>query len=138
MPRRSSRMAWGRTLAEIATLAFGGEGRRGYACSTSRTAGPNTPAAAEKPIVLLTTPGLFQERWKPRVFNGRLLRPPCPRGCRRLGPARGGLKPNRFAAQAGSVYFLNQPLTRGPKPSATTRATQQGWGCYLKGVWTDA
>ncbi|MCL4203600.1 MAG: hypothetical protein KJ000_13940 [Pirellulaceae bacterium] len=52
--------------------------------------------------------------------------------------ARGGPKPNRFAAQAGSTYFLNEPLHPWPETlSDNDRDAQQGWGCYLKGVWTD-
>jgi CRISPR-associated protein Cmr3 len=51
--------------------------------------------------------------------------------------ARGGPKPNRFAAQAGSTYFLDQPLDPWPGTlSDRPRDQQQGWGCYLKGVWT--
>lgn len=130
-------------LAEIATLAFGGEGRRVRLCVLDEPYRwpEHVPAAAEKPIVLLTTPGLFQERWKPRALNGRLLAAAVPGADAVSGwdLARGGPKPNRFAAQAGSVYFLNQPLDPWPETfSDDPRDAQQGWGCYLKGVWTDA
>jgi len=52
--------------------------------------------------------------------------------------ARGGPKPSRFAAPAGSVYFTRQSIT--PRPASLADDPfdrQQGWGAYLKGVWTD-
>lgn len=129
-------------LAEIATLAFGGEGRRVRlrVLDEPYRWPEHVPGGAEKPIVLLTTPGLFQERWKPRAVNGRLLAAAVPGAVAVSGwdLARGGPKPNRFAVQAGSTYFLNQPLDPWPETlSDDPRDAQQGWGCYLKGVWTD-
>ena len=52
--------------------------------------------------------------------------------------ARGGPKRTRFAAAAGSVYFLkalpeNLPETLSDNPEDGA----QGWGCYVKGVWLD-
>lgn len=130
-------------LAEIATLAFGGEGRRVRLCVLDEPFRwpEQAPAGSQKPMLLLTTPGLFQEQWKPRALNGHLLAAAVPGADAVSGwdLARGGPKPNRFATQAGSTYFLNQPLDSCPETlSDGPRDAQQGWGCYLKGVWTDA
>jgi CRISPR-associated protein Cmr3 len=127
----------------IKTLAFGGEGRRvavhvlvqAYQWPEQMPAG-----AKQKPLLLLTTPGFFAERWKPAALNGRLLAAAVPGAVAVSGwdLARGGPKPNRFAAQAGSTYFLNEPLNPWPDAlSDNDFDRQQGWGCYLKGVWTD-
>jgi CRISPR/Cas system CMR-associated protein Cmr3 (group 5 of RAMP superfamily) len=52
--------------------------------------------------------------------------------------ARCGPKPARFAAAAGSVYFLHQLPTNLPEVLSDLKEDrQQGWGCYAQGVWTD-
>ncbi len=131
----------------IETLAFGGEGRRVRVHSLERPFPWPEQAPArrgEKPLVLLITPGLFRESWKPAALNGRLVAAAVPGSVAVSGwdLARGGPKPNRFAAQAGSVYFLDQfpnnDLTLLPDSLADRPDDQaQGWGCYLKGVWID-
>jgi len=131
----------------IETLAFGGEGRRVRVQTLNRPfAWPEQSSAdpKHKPLVLLTTPGLFRESWKPAALNGRLLAAAVPGSTAVSGwdLARGGPKPNRFAALAGSVYFLdrfpNDDLTLLPDSLADRPDDQaQGWGCYLKGVWID-
>ena len=67
------------------------------------------------------------------------LRLPCPDPWRcPAGTWRGGPKPNRFAAQCGSTYFLDKPIEPWPETFSESDADRlQGWGCYLKGVWTD-
>jgi CRISPR-associated protein Cmr3 len=130
-------------FGDITTLAFGGEGRR-VAVHVLRQAyqwpEPRPAGAGQKPMLLLTTPGFFAERWRPAALNGRLVAAAVPGADPVSGwdLARGGPKPNRFAAQAGSTYFLNEPLNPWPDAlSDNDFDRQQGWGCYLKGVWTD-
>jgi CRISPR-associated protein Cmr3 len=130
-------------FGDIKTLAFGGEGRRvGVRVLDQAYQWPEqTPiGAGQKPLVLLTTPGFCAARWKPAALNGRLVAAAVPGAVPASGwdLARGGPKPNRFAVQAGSTYFLNEPLNPWPESlSDTDFDRQQGWGCYLKGVWTD-
>lgn len=125
-----------------ATLPLGGEGRR---VAVRKITGWNWPHAVpanskQKPLLVLTTPGLFQERWRPRVLGGHLLAAAVPGAVAVSGwdLARNGPKPNRFAAAAGSVYFLDSLPDNLPDALSDDPEDQaQGWGCYLKGVWTD-
>lgn len=127
----------------IQTLPFGGEGRRVRFQMLEQAFSwpePAVPQEGHKPLVLLITPGLFAARWRPAVFDGGLLAAAVPGSVAVSGwdLARGGPKPNRFAALAGSTYFLNEPLHPWPETlSDNDRDAQQGWGCYLKGVWID-
>lgn len=125
------------------TVSFGGEGRRARVHVLERPwswpAAENSDAGG-KPLVVLTTPGLFRQRWYPGAFDGRLAAAAVPGNQPVSGwdLARGGPKPTRFAAQAGSVYFLNESLEDWPAAlSDDAFDQQQGWGCYLTGVWTD-
>lgn len=135
--------AAGSALAGIETVAFGGEGRRVRVQTLDRPFSwpAQMPAGqGQKPLLLLTTPGLFREAWKPAALHGRLVAAAVPGSVPVSGwdLARGGPKPNRFAAQAGSVYFLDESLYPWPETlSDHARDAQQGWGCYLKGVWID-
>jgi CRISPR-associated protein Cmr3 len=52
--------------------------------------------------------------------------------------ARGGPKPTRFAVPAGSVYFLDEFMTDAiDNLSEGEDDLLAGYGCCLKGVWTD-
>jgi len=139
LPREADRAAF----AGIATLTFGGEGRRVRVQTLDRPFSWPEQAPVgrgQKPLLLLTTPGLFREAWKPAAVDGRLVAAAVPGSVAVSGwdLARGGPKPNRFAAQAGSVYFLPESLHPWPETlSDSERDAQQGWGCYLKGVWID-
>ncbi len=130
-------------LDTIKTLPLGGEGRRVRSTMLRETYRWPEPASHEgnrKPLLVLTTPGCFTAGWRPAVLNGQLLAAAVPGSLSVSGwdLARGGPKPNRFAAQAGSVFFLNEPLDPWPETlSDNDRDAQQGWGCYLKGVWID-
>jgi CRISPR-associated protein Cmr3 len=130
-------------VAGIDTLPLGGEGRR-VAVRVQQPMwqwpDPKPNGPRDKPLLVLTTPGLFKERWRPEVLKDRLLAAAVPGGLAVSGwdLARGGPKPNRFAAVAGSVYFLDSlppDLPEALSDRADDRA--QGWGCYVKGVWTD-
>ncbi len=130
-------------LAGLQTMAFGGEGRRVRVENVDPWPWDEyepRASANQRPLLLLTTPGFFAGRWKPQRLNGALLAAAVPGalGVSGWDLARGGPKPNRFAAQAGSTYFLDQPLDPWPKALSYHQPDQQqGWGCYLKGVWTD-
>lgn len=132
-------------LGSIDTLAFGGEGRRVRVARVEPFPWheyERHPSANERPLLLLTTPGIFKARWRPDALDGRLLAAAVPGSVPVSGwdLARAGPKPTRFAAQAGSVYFLDEypKNDRNSLPESLADDDQaQGWGCYLKGVWTE-
>ncbi len=94
----------------------------------------------QKPLVVLTTPCAFQAGWKPSLLANHLVAAAVPGSLAFSGwdLARGGPKPTRFAVPAGSTYFLEQvPNDWPPSLAESEDEQQQGWGCYLTGVWTD-
>jgi CRISPR-associated protein Cmr3 len=128
-------------LAVLHTLALGGEGKRVAVQQTPRFEWGEKVDRTARPFLMLTTPGLFEASWKPKVLDGRIIAAASP------GPvplsgwdlAKRGPKPTRFAAAPGTIYFLDQlpdnlpaSLCDSPEDGA------QGYGCYVKGVWTDA
>ena len=118
--------------------ASSGGGQR-PAAADGTPPGP-TPTGQKKPFLLLITPGLFAAGWLPGCLRGRLAGAVVPGEWAVSGwdLARGGPKPTRFAAPPGSVYFLNEPVESLPESlSDRPEDRQQGWGCYLQGVWTD-
>jgi len=129
-------------LADLTALRLGGEGRRVAVRAVDPIGWPEAgPTGNQKPLLLLTTPGLFQGRWRPGSLAGQLVAAavPTPVAVSGWDLARGGPKPTRFAAPAGSVYFLDSltaslPDTLSDKPEDR----ELGWGCYVQGVWTDA
>jgi CRISPR-associated protein Cmr3 len=130
-------------LDELSPLPLGGEGR--HVVVERLTAPFDWPAAHpvgnnQKPLVLLTTPSAFQAGWRPRALDGRLVAAAVPGSLAFSGwdLARGGPKPTRFAVPAGSTYFLESIPIEWPQTLAESdEERQQGWGCYLTGVWTD-
>ncbi|HVC96168.1 MAG TPA: type III-B CRISPR module-associated Cmr3 family protein [Pirellulales bacterium] len=155
-------------LDGIDSLAFGGEGRRVALQTMKPFDWPSALPLSAKPksFLLLTTPGMFAGRWKPAVLGERIVAAAVPGDVPVSGwdMALGGPKPTRFAAAAGSVYFLDGEFDHvaefariqasGGAPTSGTiagsaapesalslsddpRDARQGWGCYLKGVWTD-
>ncbi len=134
-----------KALERLAVLALGGEGRRARVTVLPEPfAWPSAPATS-RTLLLLTTPGLFQERWRPGCLGPpRLAAAAVPGAVAFSGwdLARGGPKRTRFAAGAGSVYFLDGTPAGLPSdaPSLCDAAEDRalGWGCYLKGAWNDA
>lgn len=130
----------------VDTLAFGGEGRR---VAVQRLDHPYDWRALEpqsdrkasgKPLLVLTTPGMFDLPWCPNVIRNRVTAASVPAGVAVSGwdLARGGPKPNRSAVPPGSVYFLSEWIESLPDSLADQLLDrQQGWGCYLTGVWND-
>lgn len=129
-------------LDELQAMSIGGEGR--YA-TVRRLARPFpwprvTPTGKQKPLILLTTPCPFQGGWKPQSLAQQIIAAAVPGSIPFSGwdLANRCPKPTRFAAQPGSVYYLDSL----PEPEATSLAEtdderQLGWGCCLTGVWTD-
>lgn len=98
------------------------------------------PQNGQKPLVVLTTPGIFEDGWSPRCLAGELVAAAVPGEVAVSGwdLVRRGPKPTRFAASAGSVYFLERlPETLSDPLSDKPLDQQQGWGCFLQGVWND-
>lgn len=131
-------VAWDR----LGTLHFGGEARRVAVRPLPKPfEWPRAlPAGAQKPLLLLTTPGLFDEGWQPRCLLGFLAAAAVPGEVALSGwdLARGGPKPTRFAAAAGSVYFLESLPPHLPSLlSDHEDDRRQGWGHFAQGVWHD-
>jgi CRISPR-associated protein Cmr3 len=118
-------------------VALGGEGRRAMARRVTPFRWPE--AGVESPgqgaLYLLTTPGLFSGGWDPGCLPLLAAAVPGHLAVSGWDLARGGPKPNRFAAQAGSVYFLEQPLEPRRESLCTGEDAVLGWGSILQGVW---
>lgn len=126
----------------ITTISLGGEGRRAKVTVVPRFDWPSVKPTVPKPRPLLfqTTPGIYDAGWMPACLRGRLVAAAMPGAVAVSGwdLARGSPKPTRFAAAAGSVYFLNElpnNLPEGLSDQAIDR--QQGWGCFIQGAWND-
>ncbi len=141
-----------KTLRQIHVLRWGGESRNVLCQPVETPCGwPRVPPAnGQKPMLLLTTPGLFAQGWRPACLATVLVAAAVPGESAVSGwdLARGGPKPARFAAASGSVYFLEKlpellpDCEQLPEPlpkclSDLEEDRQQGWGCYAEGVWTD-
>lgn len=129
-------------LPETAIIALGGEGRRALITRADPVAWPSKPGASagDQRLLLLTTPGLFDGGWKPSALAPLAAAVPDYVAVSGWDLARGGPKPNRFAAAAGSVFFFNQPLA-APATAGSLCAGDDaalGWGSYLEGTWSYA
>ncbi|MCS7304968.1 MAG: hypothetical protein NZ602_07660 [Thermoguttaceae bacterium] len=129
-------------LRQIHCLRWGGESRNVLLHVLQQPCRwPNhQPTDGQKPLLLLTTPGLFQQGWLPSCLQEHLVAAAVPGETAVSGwdLARGGPKPARFAAAAGSVYFLEKIPDQLPEAlSDLEEDRQQGWGCFVQGVWTD-
>jgi CRISPR-associated protein Cmr3 len=89
----------------------------------------------------LITPGLFEVGWRPAALERALLAAavPSPIPVSGWSVPRGGPLRTRFAAPAGSVYFLD-PSCQSPNDSDVLSDERedraQGWGVALKGAWS--
>lgn len=136
-------------LAGIQTLAFGGEGRRVALRKAARASFPEVNVAAnsqQRPCLYLTTPGLFAAQpaspyaAEPAWLHAQIVASAVSGAVAVSGwdLAKGGPKPNRFAAAAGSVYFFDQLPDALPGSLCDAESDRRaGWGHYLKGVWND-
>ncbi len=128
-------------LDSVDLVSFGGEGRKAVLKPVAPVKWPN-PAIrpGQKSFYLLTTPAFFAGRWVPAALRGKIVGAAVGDGLPVSGwdLARGGPKPTRFAAPAGSVYFVDQQVTETIENlSEGEEDLLAGYGCCLKGVWTD-
>lgn len=122
---------------EPTTLPLGGEGRRVILKRQQPVQWPQVAASdGNKPLLLLTSPGLFNG-WRPERLKGNLLGAVVPGYVAVSGwdLARKGPKPARFAVAAGSVYFLKEDLDLSDGSLCEGEDATLGWGTFLKGVW---
>lgn len=121
----------------VPTLALGGQGRR---VRVTRQARPSWPARSPvnhgRRMLVLTTPGLFVEGWRPRGLAPVAAAVPGHVAFSGWDLARNGPKPTRFAASAGSVLFFDAPPTvAGSSLCDEAEDGLVGWGSYLEGNW---
>lgn len=95
---------------------------------------PDSPPSGRR-LLLLTTPGLFDGGWKPNALSPVAAAVPGYQAVSGWDLARIGPKPTRFAAAAGSVYFLDEKTDPLPTTLCAADDATVGWGCYLEGVW---
>lgn len=132
-------------FADETVITLGGEGRRVRAslatCKSEKSLEHATSDRREgKPLLLLTTPGIFEAGWMPKYLEDAIIAAAVPGHVAVSGwdLAKGGPKPTRFAAPAGSVYFLDSPVVDLPEAlSDDPEDRRQAWGCYVEGVWSD-
>ncbi len=87
-------------------------------------------------MLVLTTPGLFAEGWRPRSLNPVAAAVPSHVAFSGWDLARNGPKPTRFAAAAGSVLFFDTPpQLPGLSLCDDAEDGRLGWGCFLEGIW---
>jgi len=131
--------AWlGEVSAGPVTIPLGGQGRQVILRRNQPISWPEVEDVNGQPrLLLLTSPGIFSEGWLPRGISPIAAAVPGHVAVSGWDLARRGPKPNRFAVQAGSVYFLQEPLA--PKPASLCEGEDAtlGWGTYLEGVWND-
>jgi len=128
-------------LCQEAVLDFGGEGRKVRMQPVPRFSWPEAPAPENgRVLLLLTSPAVFAQRWRPRLPADTRLIAAAVNGYEAFSGwdlARGGPKPTRFAVRAGSVYFLES--SSGQFPSCSLAESDEdrrlGYGCVVQGVW---
>jgi CRISPR-associated protein Cmr3 len=120
-----------------APVHFGGEGRHVRITElTTSFKWPQAELTGGKALWVLATPGLFGG-WKPKLQYGANLHAAAvgsPVAVSGWDVARGGPKPTRFAAPAGSVYMTEGPA--GPPACPEDEDNAQGWGFALRGRWS--
>jgi CRISPR-associated protein Cmr3 len=128
-------------LGEETLLDLGGEGRKVRVYPVKRFDWPAVPVPQNgRVLLLLTTPAVFAERWRPKLPEGMRLVAAAVSGYEAFSGwdlALGGPKPTRFAVPVGSVYFLES--VNGQSTSGSLAESDEdrrlGWGCALQGVW---
>jgi len=123
--------------AEATPLPLGGEGRHVALKRVDPIAWPSArPNGAQGALLVLTTPAFFADGWRPPNLGLTSAAVPGYVAVSGWDLARGGPKPNRFAAPAGSVYFLNQVPEPMPDSLCEGEDAALGWGVFLQGVWS--
>jgi CRISPR-associated protein Cmr3 len=128
-----------KALNQPVDLPLGGEGRRVLLTADSPAELPSAkPSGKQKPLLVLLSPGLFGGAI-PKALNGSLVAAAVPGEVAVSGwdMAKGGPKPCRFAAAAGSVYFLDNPLNPPGAWRQYSEDAELGWGTFAEGVWNN-
>lgn len=121
-------------------LPLGGEARRAI---VRRARAHDWPAASGDAghgrLVLLTAPAPFGG-WRPPSLPPIAAAVPGYLPISGWDLARGGPKPNRFAVEAGSVYFVDRNTKLSNRGGSLCRGEDAavGWGTYVEGVWNYA
>lgn len=121
-------------------LAIGGEARRAIVRRTASPArSPATSHAFDGKLALLTTPAPFGN-WAPPGLTPVAAAMPGHVAVSGWDLARGGPKPNRFAAPAGSVYYFNDATALDSRGGSlcTGEDAAIGWGAFIEGGWNYA
>ena len=122
-------------------LPLGGEARRVIIRRSPNThCWPKAPAeGGDGRLLLLTTPAPVGG-WRPPRLSLVAAAVSGHVPVSGWDMARGGPKPNRFAVQAGSVYFCDEDadLSNDSDSLCTGEDAAVGWGTYLEGVWNHA
>jgi CRISPR-associated protein Cmr3 len=124
-------------FARDTTLPLGGQGRRVRVTRLKHLADwPKPPSGDGRCVLVLTTPGVFADGWKPAALAPIAAAVPGHVPFSGWDLARGGPKLTRFAAAAGSVFFFDSP----PSVSGSSLCDGEddrlgGWGSYLEGTW---
>ncbi|MCA9674726.1 MAG: hypothetical protein KC464_06790 [Myxococcales bacterium] len=115
------------------------EGRRASVRVVRPVAWPERSAPGKGAVVVLTTPGLFAAAWHPQRLGDTLLAAAVPASLPVSGwnMAAGAPKPTRFAAVAGSTYFVSDSNLTAPSLADVAADAADGWGCYVKGSFAD-
>ncbi len=117
------------------TLPFGGEHR----CVTVQVVAPVVwpepdLAPNARRLVLLTSPGFFDEGWKPSILRCTAAAVPAHEAFSGWDLALRAPRPTRFAAAAGSVYFLEAGAA-APASLCAPDDARIGFGSYLTGSY---
>ncbi len=134
-------------VRDLEVLRFGGEGRRVTVQTQDPFVHPTAPpdVCGDGVLLVLTTPGYLgnAEPLATGEHPHLLNKPPLAAAVSAFSGysgwdlAVGGPKPNRFAAAAGSVFFLDHDVPEPAEQQLTNDEldARNGWGCFLKGVW---
>ncbi len=124
-----------RLPTEPRPLPLGGEGRRVALSATEVIDWPKPKRGGRRRLLLLTAPGIFADGWCPANLDPVAAAVPGYEAVSGWDMARNGPKPTRFAAAAGSVYFLECEEDSVPSTLCDAEDDVLGWGHYVEGVW---
>ena len=121
-------------------LPLGGEGRRVSISNGTVTWPAVKPAHNENSLLMLLTPGFFDGPIPSAILSDTIAAAvPGEVGVSGWDMAKKGPKPCRFAAMAGSIYFLNQKFNNNQNPPGKSLCNEEdaqlGWGTFVEGVW---
>lgn len=126
------------------TIPFGGEGHYVQGQATAAVDWPVADPSRERSVWLLASPGVFavgdeKEAWQPDALPGdRLVSAVVgkPLAVSGWDVARSAPRPTKFAAPAGSIYFVDGRCPADFKSMCGDETyAAEGWGYALQGVW---